>query len=70
MEAGLPLPTRMPSLRQTRPQMPPAAQMHSVASDDNGLPNSARAAGTQVMIGSLADTSKMNGLGGRLDLLG
>jgi hypothetical protein len=44
--------------------------MHSVTGDDNGLPNSARAAGTQVVIASLADTSKMTGLGGRLDILG
>ena len=50
--------------------MPLIAQMHSVAGDDNGLQDSVRAADTQVVIGSLADTSQLNGLGGRLDLLG
>ena len=67
---GLPLAVRMPSLSQVRPHMPPITSAGSIASDGNDVSNSAQASGAYSITRSVADTSKVNGLGGRLDLLG
>lgn len=70
MKTGLPLSNRMPSLRNTKPHMPPVSDFKPISGDGNGLSNSTRAAGADLMSRALSDTSKMTGMGGRLDLLG
>jgi hypothetical protein len=60
----------MPSLKQTRPQMPAMPNARPITGDGDGSANSTRAAGADLLNRSLLDTSKLNGKGGRLDLLG
>ena len=70
MKIGLPLSNRMPSLRRTLPHMPAVSNFRPISGDENGLSNSTRAAGADLISRALSDTSKMTGMGGRLDLLG
>ncbi len=63
-------PPRFPALAQTRPHMPALTSPRAITSDANGVSNSQRAAGIDLISKSLAGTSQVNGLGGKLDMLG
>ena len=63
-------PPRFPSLAQTRPHMPALTSPRAITSDTNGVSNSPRAAGIDLISKALGSTSSINGLGGKLDMLG
>lgn len=58
-----------PSLGNTRPSMPPLTSPRAITPDSNGVSNTGRAAGANLITRVLANTSQINGLGGRVDLL-
>ena len=60
---------RIPTLLQTMPNLPPATTPRLLTPDTNNKPNSARAAGASLINSMLADTSQLNGLGGKINLM-
>ena len=60
---------RIPTLLQTRPNLPPATTPRPLTQDTNNEPNSARAAGASLINSTLADTSQLNGMGGKIGLM-
>ena len=69
------MPNRMPTLnvpampRLSTPNMPPLTSPRALTSDRNGNPNSGRAGGAELIARMLANTSQINGLGGKIDLV-
>jgi len=51
------------------PNLPPATTPRLLTPDTNNKPNSARAAGASLINSMLADTSQLNGLGGKINLM-
>ena len=60
---------RLPSLGEARPRMPALKSGRAITRDSNGVTNTTQAAGTHLVTRVLADTSRINGLGGQVDLI-
>ena len=58
-----------PKFNKTMPDMSPLTSGRPITSDGNGTANSGRAAGSELLTRMLANTSRINGLGGKLDLM-
>ncbi len=69
MPGRLSLSTPMPKLAQAQPNLSPLPSPRALTPDENGVSNSGRAAGGDLIARTLADTNQVNGLGGKVDLL-
>jgi len=53
-----------------RPDMPALTSGRTITPDRNGVSNTGRAAGANLVTRVLADTSQINGVGGNVDVVG
>lgn len=59
----------MPKLGQTTPSLQPLTSPRALTSDNNGSSNSGSASGADLLTRAFANTSQINGLGGKIDLV-
>jgi len=69
------MPNRTPALnvpdmpRLSAPKMPPLTSPRALTSDNNEASNSGSAGGAELITRALANTSQINGLGGKIDIV-
>ena len=59
----------MPKLGQTTPSFRPITSPRPLTSDGNASSNSGSASGADLLTRSLANTSQINGQGGKIDII-
>ncbi|MBT3606508.1 MAG: hypothetical protein HOE48_04420 [Candidatus Latescibacteria bacterium] len=58
-----------PQLGQTTPNLRPLTSPRALTSDGNASSNSGSASGADLLTRSLANTSQVNGQGGKIDII-
>ncbi|MDA0748647.1 MAG: hypothetical protein O2954_19180 [bacterium] len=69
MPGQLSISSPLPTLGQTRPNMPSLVGGRAITSDGDVASNSGRAAGADLITKVLQNTGPVNGLGGEIDVL-
>lgn len=59
----------LPRLGQTTPGLRPLTSPRALTSDNNASSNSGSASGADLLTRSLANTSQINGQGGKIDII-